>query len=223
MFSKGEIKQLNTPNGRFYSTPDGIFPSVTTILSSNKSAELNAWRDEVGHNVADKIANKAAATGSRLHQYCEDYLTGKPTKLDIFDTQSFRSIRTHLDLINPVFVEKAIWSKELAVAGTIDCFGTYNKKISIIDFKTTKQEKYPGEFDNYWMQTAAYAQMIFEHTGKRIDNLVLIMQNTTLGCTEVFQSETSNWIDRFRELRLSFKGEYDDKEETNSAESGTIC
>jgi len=216
LFGKGEITQLNTPRGRFYQTPDGIFPSVTTVLASNKSVELEAWRASVGHEVADKIANKASATGSRLHQYCEDYLTGKPTKLDIFDTQSFRSIRNHLDLINPVFVEKPLWSKELAVAGTIDCFGIYNRKMSIIDFKTTKQEKFPGEFDNYWMQTAAYSQMIFEHTGRGVDNLVIIMQNISLGCTEIFQSDANLWLDKFKTLRQSFKGEYDAQEETNT-------
>lgn len=209
MFPKGGMEQLNTSYGRFYQIPSGeIFPSVTTVLASKPSPELDKWRDDVGHEVADKIARKAAATGTRLHKYCEDYLAGKECKLDIFDNQIFRSIRQHLDLINPVFVEKPLWSKELAVAGTIDCFGSYNKKISIIDFKTARQEKYPGEFDSYWMQTAAYAKMVEEHSGKRIDNLVIIMQNTSLGTTSVFEQSAGDWIDKFKSLRDSFKGEY---------------
>lgn len=208
MFPKGGIEQLNTDHGRFYRTVDGILPSVTTVLSGIPTPWLTTWRDEVGHEVADRITRKAAATGTRLHKYCEDYLAGKDCKLDIFDTQTFRSIKQHLDLINPVFVEKPLWSKELAVAGTIDCFGSYKKKISIIDFKTARQEKWEGEFDSYWMQTAAYAKMVEEHTGKRIDNLVIIMQNTTLGTTSVFEQKTSDWIDKFKALRETYTGEY---------------
>lgn len=203
-----KIEQINTDYGRFYRTPDGVFPSVTTVLASRGSPELDAWRDSVGHDVADKMARVAAATGTRLHKYCEDYLNGLQPKLDIFDSQTFKSIRQHLDAINPVFVEKALWSKELRVAGTIDCFGTYKKKLSIIDFKTARQEKFSGEFDSYWLQTAAYANMIEERTGRSIDNLVIIMQNTSLATTSVFEHSASEWICKFRELRDSFVGEY---------------
>ena len=203
-----KLLQINTDYGRFYETPDGIFPSVTTVLASRGTPELDAWRNDVGHDVADKIARTAAATGTRLHKYCEDYLLGNPTNLDIFDAQLFRSIRYHLDLINPVFVERPLWSKKLAVAGTIDCFGTYNKKMAIIDFKTTRQQKYQGEFDSYWLQTAAYAFMVFEHTDRVVDDLVLVMQNTTSGTTEVFKSSAKEWIGKFIDLRKSFKGEY---------------
>lgn len=203
-----KIEQINTDYGRFYRTIDGVFPSVTTVLASKKAPELDAWRESVGAEVADKMARVAAATGTRLHKYCEDYLNGLSPKLDIFDSQTFKSIRHHLDLINPVFLEKALWSKELRVAGTIDCFGTYKKKLSIIDFKTARQEKFPGEFDSYWMQTAAYAKMIEERTGRSIDNLVIIMQNTSLATTSVFEQSTSDWLEKFRELRESFKGDY---------------
>lgn len=208
MAIKGEIVQLNTPYGRFYQTPDGVFPSVTSVLSTANSPGLDAWRESVGHDVAEKIAKKAAATGTRLHSYCEDYLKGLNPKLDIFDSQIFKSINYHLDLINPVLIEKPLWSKRLRVAGTIDCFGTYNKKLSIIDFKTSRQEKWPGEFDTYWMQTAAYASMIEEHTGRKISNLVIIMQNTSLGQTNIFSQDADDWIHKFEELRSQFQGEY---------------
>lgn len=202
------IKQINTSYGRFYETPDGTYPSVTSILGSIPNPHIDKWREEVGEEVANKISKKATVTGTRFHQYCEDYLNKKPYKLDIFDKQSFKDAENTLKHINPVFVERGLWSKTLRVAGTIDCFGSYKGKIFLIDFKTTKRDKYPGEFDSYWMQTAAYARMVSEWSNKPITDLMIMMQNIDSGSTELYFEKTDNWIDRFITLRNSYTKEY---------------
>ena len=202
------VIQLNTDHGRFYQTRDGIFPSVTTVLSSVPNPHLEKWISDVGEEVAAKISKKASSTGTRFHTFCEDYLRKKNPKLDIFDKQSFSSVTEILDEISPVFCEKALWSNKLKVAGSIDCFGKFRNNFSVIDYKTTSREKYPGEFDSYWLQTAAYAQMIYEHTGRKINKLTIVMQNIVFGKTEIFESEFDLWIDKFIEVRENFKGTY---------------
>jgi hypothetical protein len=78
------IIQHNTSKGRFYETPHGLFPSVTTVLSSLPSPELDAWRERVGREQADLISKRATDRGSRLHAYCESILKKEePKKLDI--------------------------------------------------------------------------------------------------------------------------------------------
>lgn len=199
------LDQLNTEHGRYYRVPKTgeIFPSVTTILASLPHPELDAWRDAVGHEKADQIAARAAATGTRLHAYCEDYLKGKRPKLDAFDRQAFMGIEKHLNLIKPYVIETRMYSRRLRSAGTVDCFGKYDGTLAIIDFKTTRRDKMSGEYDSYWMQTACYAAMVYEHTGVSVNDLILIFQNTS-GSTSVEKQKTRDWLPRFMEVRAAF-------------------
>lgn len=198
------LEQLNTEYGRYYRLPSGeIYPSVTTVLSTVPHPELDAWRDAVGHEKADKIAAEAARRGTRLHTYCEDWLKGKRPKLDAFDTQAFFGIEKHLKLITPYAIETRMYSKKLKSAGTLDCFGKYDGTLAIIDFKTTRREKFHGEYDTYWMQTACYAAMIYEHTGRAVNDLILIFQNTS-GETTVEREKTKDWLPKYMEVRASF-------------------
>ena len=206
--SPSKIIQINTDYGRFYQTPDGIFPSVTTVLGSVPSPELDAWKAAVGEDKAREISRLAALKGTRLHDFAERTLKGEVVKLDPFDRTSFKSIIPYLKEISPIFTEKGFWSKRLRVAGTIDCFGKFRNKIRLIDFKTTSREKWDGDFDSYWLQCAAYSEMIFEHTNKKVDDLMILMQNLSLGSTEVFFSQQSIWLPKFEELRNNFKVEY---------------
>ena len=49
-------EQINTPTGRFYKTPEGnLYPSVTTVLGSIPSPELDAWILAVGKVEASKM------------------------------------------------------------------------------------------------------------------------------------------------------------------------
>ena len=44
----GDIKRKNVSGKRLYETPDGNFPSITTVLSSLSKASIQEWRNKVG-------------------------------------------------------------------------------------------------------------------------------------------------------------------------------
>lgn len=197
------IQRCDTPFGRFYLTPDGYFPSVTTVLSSIPNPHIEAWRDSMGHESADLYTKRAAARGTRMHAYCEAVLLKQDLpKLDPFDRHFMKGLDQVLSEIKPIAVEKFAYSKDLKVAGAIDCICKFRNKICILDFKTASKQKFDGEFDSYWMQTAAYANMIEDQFDIKIDDLCIVMQSEQT--TDVFWQKRNIWEDQFREIRRSY-------------------
>jgi len=50
-----DIESETLPSGRTYFTPDGKFPSITTILGkTSNQVWLQAWKDKVGEEEAAK-------------------------------------------------------------------------------------------------------------------------------------------------------------------------
>lgn len=201
------IEQLNTPTGRFYRTPDGIFPSVTTVLSSIPNPGLDEWRRAVGEEEAQKISRKATQTGTRMHSFCENYLLGKNPKLDLIDKFQFGPIVQELKKIEPVGIEKSLWSKKLKIAGSIDCIGKYEREWSIIDFKSASKDKFKEDISNYFLQTAAYSVMVYERIGLVIPRLTIIIQTINEN-VRVYHEPANKWIPKFIEVRKSFNREY---------------
>ena len=69
-----ELKTKTINKKRFYVTPKGYYPSITTVLSNRKKEGLWEWRKRVGNDVANYVARTAAARGTKVHHMCEDYL-----------------------------------------------------------------------------------------------------------------------------------------------------
>lgn len=205
-FPQINLIQHNTPSGRFYETPDGdFFPSITTVLGSIPNPEIDAWRQSIGEEKAKQISEAATKRGTKFHTYCEEFILGKHPKLDIFDTSSYSSINGHLSKIRHIAIEAPAYSTKLRVAGTFDCLGYYDDQLCLIDFKTTNKLKHDGEFDSYYMQTAAYAMMVYERSGIMVPNLLILMQNWKDGETYVYRSKTAEWLPRFCAVRNAFK------------------
>lgn len=208
------LTRIDTPSGRFYKTPEGLFlPSVTTVLATIPNPGLDAWREAVGEERATEIGRKAAARGTKLHQFCEDYLNELNPKLDAFDKFAYNGLVPELDRIEPIAIEEQSYSIKLRVAGTMDCLGYYTtkdgqRKLCIIDFKTTSGLKHDGEFDSYWLQCSAYAAMVFEHRGLVVPDLLIIMQDCAAGENRIFHAKTKDWLPKFKELRQSCNLEY---------------
>ncbi len=199
-----KLERVELPHGRFYKTPCGfLYPSITTILSQIPNPELEQWKASIGEEKAKEISTKATTNGTKLHTYCEDYLTHKNPKLDFFDKQSYNGLSTVLDMVTPVMLESSAFSHKARVAGTFDCVGYYKDKLYVIDWKTTSKIKHDGQFDNYWLQTAAYSMMIYETYNILIPNLLIVMQNISDGETYVFTSTAQKWIPRFIKIRKS--------------------
>ena len=66
-FPMADLKTKNIDGKRFYVTPKGYYPSITTVLSDRNKKGLFEWRKRVGEDVANYIARKAASRLSLIH------------------------------------------------------------------------------------------------------------------------------------------------------------
>lgn len=153
-------------NGRFYITPEGKqYPSMTTILGATAEKEyLDEWRDKIGHSKADRITKLAAARGSNLHEIAELYVLGNPSYLDkamplgrkLF-SQVKPFIDKHLGIVHGI--EQALYSDQHKAAGRTDVIGVYRDKLSIVDYKSSLQEKTEDWIQDYFVQGAGYGTL----------------------------------------------------------------
>ena len=174
------VSETQKNGKRVYVTPDGDrLPSVTTVVGHHKKQIIKEWRDRVGHEVANKISAQASGRGNGMHTLCERYLKNEKTigKGIMPDAlEMFRSIQPYVNKINNIhYLEQALWSKQLSLAGRVDCIGEYDGLLSVIDFKTSRRIKTPEQIEDYFWQTTAYALMYEELVGQPIDNLIIIM------------------------------------------------
>lgn len=180
---------------RYYDTPKGLFPSITTVLGYGDNSWVDEWKARVGEAEANKIMRQACNRGTRLHKFCEDYLQNKSVNLKMpMDIALFGSIQKYLDQIDDVYLqEAALYSAILGIAGTVDCIAKYNGVLSVIDFKTSGEVKDKSWIDSYFMQTTAYCHMAKESAGLDIDQIVIIMA-TESGIGQVYIEHKDKWL-----------------------------
>ena len=142
-----DLQSVTLPNGkRSYTLPDGSsVPSVTTVLGAMKKKAIMEWRRRVGEEEANRISKKATGRGTNVHKICENYLNNEKDYLKGImpdAIEMFHSIKPYLNKINNIhYQEQALWSKQLGMAGRVDCIGEYDGVLSSIDFKTSKKIK----------------------------------------------------------------------------------
>ena len=193
--------------GRVYVTEDGIeLPSVTTVLSHKPNKDLDNWKASVGEEEAKRIAARAAHRGTYIHALCEAHIKGtqKPPR-DVFNYDMWVSFKPLVEKIEEVYaLEAPLYSKFLGAAGTVDCVGLWNNRLSIIDFKTSSRVKSAEDIPSYFMQCAAYAVMWEELTKKPITQLVVLMAVEDESPI-VFVEHRDNWVKEFMQLRKQYK------------------
>jgi genome maintenance exonuclease 1 len=176
-----DLKATTFPDGkRFYVLPDGTkLPSVTTVVGAQKKQAILDWRKRVGEEEANRISKQATSRGTNVHTICENYLNNKQDYMKGIMPDAleyFLSIKPHLNKINNIqYQEVALWSKQLGLAGRVDCIAEYEGKLSVIDFKTASRSKKKEDILDYFWQTTAYSLMYEELVGEPIDQLVIIM------------------------------------------------
>tara|TARA_Y100000004_G_C8883552_1_gene398678 strand:+ start:301 stop:978 length:678 start_codon:yes stop_codon:yes gene_type:complete len=184
---------------RFYVTPEGKeYPSITTVLSPRNKEGLMKWRKKVGNDVATHIANKAAVRGSKVHKMCEDYLNGldmEKHKKDFLPYCLFNELKNQtFDNINGVIgQELVLYSDKYKVAGRTDLIANYRGELSIVDFKTSTNERKDSYNENYYIQTSAYAEMFEELTGQPINQIVILVV-TEDGIVQEFIKDKQEYI-----------------------------
>ena len=182
-----ELTTKTIDRKRYYITPEGKeYPSITTVLSNRGKKGLFEWRKRVGNDVANYISGKAAKRGTAVHHMCEDYLNNvsfiEPDwwlekQKNFLPFCLFNQLRNGvLQRINNIHAQECgLYSDKYGVAGRVDCIAEYNRVLSIIDFKTSTSERNDEYNENYYIQTAAYAEMYEERTGIPTDQIVILV------------------------------------------------
>ena len=182
-----ELTTKTIDRKRYYVTPEGKeYPSITTVLSGRGKQGLSEWRKRVGDDVANYISQKAMKRGTAVHQMCEDYLNNVAFVQDDWWLEKqknflpfclFNQLRNGvLQRINNIHAQECgLYSDKYGVAGRVDCIAEYNQVLSIIDFKTSTSERNDEYNENYYIQTAAYAEMYEERTGIPTDQIVILV------------------------------------------------
>lgn len=179
---KLELKRIDTDQGRFYETPDGTFPSVTTVLKQRLSQEsLERWRENVGEAYANKVATQARRRGTALHNILESYMMNDITyDQDVMpiNLEAFSRIQRHLDEhVTTVYgIEYPLYSTELKTAGTADLIVDWDQKRTILDLKTARKLKKVSFYFGYFVQATCYGLMLNERLGEPfIEQIVVLM------------------------------------------------
>ena len=166
---------------------DGLW-SVTTILDVAHKPALQAWRDNVGPEEADRYMRERADIGSKVHAACETYLNarggiGKTMILhrEMFNIGSDASMMYDgflkwLEKTEPhtLATEKFVYSTRHGYAGSADYVCEIDGELWIIDFKTSK-----SLHDAMGLQLAAYRQAYQEMTGRRARTAILKLTTKT--------------------------------------------
>ena len=185
---------------RFYKIPDEEelikMVSITSVTSHFNKEIFIKWRKKVGNEEADRITKKATSRGTDMHTLTEHYLKNEELpKVQPISDFLFKISKTELNNINNIHaLEGPLYSRQLGVAGTVDCIAEYNGELAIIDFKTSKKPKPRDWIEHYFVQCMAYGCMLYEMTGISIKKLVIIMACENGECVVYEEYDKAKYI-----------------------------
>ena len=200
---EGSLKEVSQDGKRLYETPEGIFPSVTTVVGFKKQQFFSEWRQK-----NPEESKRVTARGTKFHSLIESYLKNEDINFDELQSNYkslFSILKPELDKINNIVaLETPLWSKTLGLAGRTDCIAEYDGKLSIIDFKASTKEKRARDIDNYFAQACAYALMFQERTGIIVENFAILISCED-GLKQVFQDKPINYVKHLKKLITEYK------------------
>lgn len=204
LYDEYKIERTEIDGKRHYLTPDGCFPSVTTVLGSKlDKSSLDAWRAKVGEEEANKISTQAANRGTAIHDMAEKYILGQDYRrgqmpVNLF---TFAPIRDALDkhVTNVYGIEYPLWSKTLNTAGTTDLIADFDGVLSIVDFKTSKRLKEEKYIESYFLQATCYAAMANERLNTDIKRIAIIIA-VDHEEPQIFVKSTDDYFDKMRTI-----------------------
>lgn len=215
-FTHNFLTELNDPsinfeviekNGvRLYKTPDGLFPSVTTVVGHEKRKKYKSWREN-----NSKESQRVCDRGTMLHSTIESYLMNEHVELknDSPTYDLFHLIKKEVDHITDVYaIETFLWGKCVGLAGRVDCIAKYKGEPSVIDFKASTFPKKKTDIDNYFCQATAYSLMLQERTGLQIPNIVILIANEQ-GFCQVFKEKVINFVEPLKNCLDIYRREVD--------------
>ena len=209
------LNKFEKDGKRTYILPNGTHAiSVTTMLGHFKKKAIQAWRDRVGHEEANKISNRASTHGTKFHNLLQKYLENTPLPTLLNDSvmpnmkQAFYDMESTLDRIDNIhYIESSLYSEKMRLAGRIDVIAEFDGVLSVIDFKTSSKVKTESMIEDYFLQATCYALMFEERTDRPIDQIVIIISTDGLNEPQVFIKSKMNYIDNIFEKILTFHRE----------------
>ena len=195
---------------RYYSVPDEEellkLVSITSITSHFNKEIFVKWRKKVGNEEADRVTKAATKRGTDMHTLTEHYLKNEdlPEVPPISDFL-FKISKGKLKLINSIYaLEGSLYSKQLGIAGTVDCIAEYNGELAIIDFKSSKKPKPREWVEHYFVQCMACGCMLYELTGISVKKLVIIMACENGECVIYEEYDKSKYIKLLQQYITKF-------------------
>ena len=208
-----KLKSQSQNGFRYYSVDGKSYPSVTSVLSILSKDGIRAWRDSIGHDIADFETRRAATRGIHFHKICENYLYNKNIseyKKKILSYGLFNLAKSEIDRIDNIYgMEKTLYSHSLKLAGRTDCIAEFDNVLSIIDFKSANKEKSPEILENHILQETAYAIMWNELTDIPIQQIVTIVAcengelQTVIEKPEFYRQKLESVIEQFNKIQLN--------------------
>ena len=185
---------------RYYSIPNEDelvkLVSITSVTSHfNKEIFVN-WRKRVGDEKANRITKAATVRGTDMHTLTENYLDNKELpKVPPISEFLFKIAKPKLNLIDNIYaLEGPLYSKQLGIAGTVDCIAEYDGELSIIDFKTSQKPKPREWIEHYFVQAMAYGCMLYEMKNIPVKKLVIIMACENGECVVYEETNKKKYI-----------------------------
>lgn len=202
---KAQLLSEENDSGRYYVTPEGKFPSVTTVTGWEKRKFFAEWR----RNNPEE-AKRTTNRGNRLHALIERYLNNETLvkkEIDPFTLDLFLQIKEDVDRIDNIHaLEAPLYSKLLQLAGRVDCVAEYDGQLAIIDFKGSTKEKRKEDIDNYFMQATAYSIMWKERTGVPVKKLIILIA-TEQGGVQVFEADPLDYVQSLKSAIEKYRSE----------------
>jgi hypothetical protein len=195
---------------RYYKVPDEEellrLVSITSVTSHKNRQFFANWRKKIGEEKADLITKQATSRGTDMHTLTEHHLKNEDLpSVQPLSEFLFKIAKPELNRINNIYaLEGSLYSKQLGVAGTVDCIAEYNGELAIIDFKTSKKPKPREWIEHYFVQCMAYGCMLYEITGIMIKKLVIIMACENGECVVYEEYDKAKYIKLLTEYIREF-------------------
>ena len=182
-------------------------PSITSVISWRNRNKFKAWRKKVGETVANNITRKATHRGTDAHTLIEEYLNNSETFYDVLPLSQFlfKQAKPELNKIDNILCqETALYSTQLGIAGSVDCIAEFDGELAVIDFKTSAKPKPREWIEDYFVQCAAYACMLYEMKGIMVKKFVIIMTCEDGECVVYEERDKKKYINLLSEYIREF-------------------
>lgn len=207
------IERIDGGQHRLYRTSQGkIYPSMSSVVGLLAGDSIEQWKRRVGLEEAEKKSRHAATRGTRVHELIESHILADDVRYQALMRTTMPDAAANFKAVRPIInqnltsiraVELQMWSDQLRLAGTVDCVGVWDGKLSIIDWKTSGKPKKEEWIKGYFLQTSGYAQMWEERFEEQIQQVVVVIA-VDYAPPQVFIKDPAEYLTDLKKLRFDF-------------------